>query len=173
MACCAPAHLVLLSAAILVVAGAAAQSPAPGSLAESEPAGEIPSKITVTPQTQAQIRVYEGFGTLGPLYDHRGSVPYAVDVGVDLTVCADGNAQITGLRIGGWQYRLGATCPEAGAGRSQGSVTVRQTGADKAPAGAPEPGGGASAGVGRPAAGPVPHVIRCNPNTWSCGRATQ
>jgi hypothetical protein len=121
----------------------------------------------VTPQSHMQIRVYEGFGTLGPLYDHRGVPPYAVDVGVGMTTCPDGNTEISGLNIGGWHYQLGAACQLTDAGRATGSLTVRQAvRAEPPPADAsgrrdtgdraPPPAGGA-------------HVIRCNPNTWNCG----
>jgi hypothetical protein len=152
--------LVLLTAA----ANGAAQESARGTTGGAPKTGTSPATTAarITPASGMRIRVYEGFGTLGPLYDQGGVPPYAVDVGVAMTACPDGNTEISSLEIGGWQYELGTACQEHRTGTSSGSVAVRTVAHPPAPA-------------GKAPAAPTtqPHVIRCNPNTWNCVPTTR
>lgn len=144
---------------LTTAANAAAQESARGTTAGAPKTGTSPATTAAqqAPTSNMRIRVYEGFGTLGPLYDHGGVPPYAVDVGVAMTACPDGNTEISSLDIGGWQYELGTACQEHGTGTSSGSVTVRTVPQLPAPtAAAPPPPTTQS------------HVMRCNPNTWNC-----
>jgi hypothetical protein len=155
-----PASFRTVSVACLLVAavGVDAEESAHGTASGPPP---LPaSAATATRQTPAanlRIRVYEGFGTLGPVYDHGGVPPYAVDVDVAMAVCPDGNTEISSLDIGGWQYRLGTTCQERGNRAVAGSAKVH---ADPK---SPVPPAAAAAPESTP-----PHVIRCDPNTWNC-----
>ncbi|MCK6371882.1 MAG: hypothetical protein L6Q83_11280 [Gammaproteobacteria bacterium] len=102
----------------------------------------------MTPQTTMNIRVYEGFNTLGPVFGSRDT-PLAVDVGVALVTCPDGNTEVGALDIGGWNYQLGTACQAAG---RRGAIRVNAGSAQTAPA----------------ERGPAAGVIRCDPATWRC-----
>lgn len=149
-----------ITAVLLLLAadGLAAEDSAPRSTPPAPQTGP-PAKTGADgkPSSNLRIRVYEGFGTLGPIYDHGGVPPYAVDVGVAMKACPDGNTEISSLDIGGWTYQLGTACDEGGTPASSGSVTVRSTA--RAPAAGPQPS--------------PPHVIRCNPNSWNCAPTTR
>lgn len=106
-----------------------------------------PAPAPVPAEARIDVRVYEGFATLGPVYGARHT-PLAVDVGAALVRCPDGNTAVRALDIGGWNYQLATPC-NAPAGR--GHVRVD---AGSARAGAPVPAGVA--------------IIRCDPATWRC-----
>jgi hypothetical protein len=128
---------------------ARAQQPAPPAAAAPR---STPGPATlVTPQSQINVRVYEGFTTLGPVFGSRDS-PLAVDVGAVVADCPDGDKEIHTLDIGGWNYQLGSSCDDT---TSRGTISV-DTGAVR---------------TGPPAATPpddAPRLIRCDPATWSC-----
>lgn len=88
------------------------------------------------------IRVYEGFGTLGPVYGHRYPA-YGIDVQARMESCHDGNTRISGLNIGGWDYQLSGSCADAD-----------QTAAPARPESDSITG--------------TSSVIRCDPATWNC-----
>jgi len=110
-----------------------------------------PSTPPPAPTAQLQVRVYEGFNRLGPVYGSR-ETPMAVDVGMGLTTCPDGNTEIDLMNIGGWLYHVGGTCASSRSGSIRVGTPQQQT-----PVTAPPPA---------PAAGA--HVIRCDPTTWRC-----
>jgi hypothetical protein len=114
-----------------------------------------PAAVPASPAGQLQVRVFEGFGTLGPVYGARDT-PLAVDVGIGLATCPDGNTEISAINIGGWRYDVAGTCnavANRGAIRVEGA-TAEPLGAEPAPAATGNPG-----------------VIRCDPATWRCSRA--
>ena len=121
------------------------------------PAQQIPAKPSApqpaTPPTaQLQMRVYEGFSTLGPVRGYRGT-PLAVDVGMGLTKCPDGNTEINAMNIGGWLYDVPGTCASAS---EHGSIRVAKP---------QQPAPGTAVPATPPAAAPV---IHCDPATWRC-----
>lgn len=130
----------------------AADPPAAGNgwRAGTKPAA--PAEPLAQPAGQLQVRVYEGFGTLGPVYGAKDDAR-AVDVAVGLVTCPDGDTEIGAMNIGGMRYDVAGTCRDAG----RGSVTVEGA----APSGAAPV---AAAGTA-PAAG---GVIRCDPGAWRC-----
>jgi hypothetical protein len=94
------------------------------------------------PDGTTTIRVYEGFGTAGPLYGPVGSGPaYAIDVAAELGTCPDGSRVVTAIQMAGARYPLEARCPSSG--------------------GAPPAGGTTQPG-------PAVTAIRCDARTWNC-----
>lgn len=145
--------LVALVAAVGLHGAAGAADPPPArtgwNAGTRPPAAEPPA---AAPAGQMQVRVYEGFGTLGPVYGAKDT-PLAVDVGLGLVTCPDGDTEIGAMNIGGARYDVAGTCR----GTERGSVTVEgATGATRPVA---------QAG---PAADAARGIIRCDPSTWRC-----
>jgi hypothetical protein len=152
--------------ALMLIAPTAGSSENVADGPDRQKPASAPAPATVAvPQASTQIRVYEGFGTLGPIYDQRGVPPYAVDVGVGLTACPDGNTEITSLNIGGWLYQLGSICQDSGPGAQPGSISVRTVSAGEPAVQPPRQ----TVTQTKPAE-PGDTVIRCNPQTWDCSR---
>lgn len=154
---CFPAVL-LITVALACAAGPARsqQVTAPGPAAEGSPAptASAPAPAaTVTPDSRLQVRVYEGFTTLGPVYGARDT-PLAVDVGVTLATCPDGNSEVRALDIGGWNYQVPSGCDQSA---DRGTIRV-------------DAGSARSGPTARPGTEPQ-HVIRCDPATWRCAPA--
>lgn len=139
--------------ALLVVSAALLPAPAQQAAAQDATAAVPPAATTVRPQSRANVRVYEAWATLGPVYGWHDT-PLAVDVGVALATCPDGNTEIRALDVGGWQYHVASSCT---AGNERGSIRV-DAGSLKT---TPPPA--------TPAAQPT--TIRCNPATWRCAPA--
>jgi hypothetical protein len=114
-----------------------------------------PDAAVLAQDSELNIRVYEGFGTLGPVYGHRHPA-YGIDVQARMETCRDGNTRISGLNIGGWNYQLSGSCEDAEQGAS---VAVRGRRPDQTAAPA-EPESDSSTGRST--------VIRCDPATWNC-----
>ncbi len=106
-----------------------------------------------TPGPSVQLRVYEGFATLGPVYGNRDTA-LAVDVTASLAHCGDGQLAIDAMTIGGWHYSVGNACGPASASNT--------TTAEPPPAPAPKR---VIAGTRSAAPGAV---IRCDASTWRC-----
>jgi hypothetical protein len=142
----------LLALAALGPARAADPPPAQatGWRAGTRPAA--PAAPAAEPAGQMRVRVYEGFGTLGPVYGARDT-PLAVDVDLGLVTCPDGDTEIGTMDIGGMRYDVAGTCDDV----ARGAVTVHGA----ATAGAAPV---AQAGTAPAARGP----IRCDPATWRC-----
>jgi hypothetical protein len=112
------------------------------------------------PTASVQLRVYEGFATLGPLYDAQ--TPYALDVQAEIKPCADGGSRISALDIGGWRYAVqqpcGRTRPERPAAGPAAAVpkakVIASTGRQPA----------------KPAGAQGRTMMRCDPSTWRCRR---
>lgn len=117
-----------------------------------QPPAAAPQTVT-TPQSQIQVRVYEGFSTLGPVFGSR-STPLAVDVGVSLGDCPDGNTEVRALDIGGWNYQVASGCAT---NSTRGTIRVDAGSARTAPP--------------APRAAAQPGTIRCDPATWRCAPA--
>ena len=134
-ACCTA---VLTLAALAAVAAPPAPSASPWNTGtRATPA--VPPR----PDGTTTIRVYEGFGTAGPLYGPGGSDPaYAIDVAAELATCPDGSRVVTAIQMAGARYPLEARCPSSG--------------------NAPPP----VAGTAQP--GPTVTAIRCDARTWNC-----
>jgi hypothetical protein len=146
---------ILLTAAALVCATGPARSqqpPASVPAAETAPARTAPA-AAVTPESRIQVRVFEGFTTLGPVYGARDT-PLAVDVGVALATCPDGNTEVQTLDIGGWNYQVPSGCD---ASTSRGAIRVDA--------------GSARSGTTPQRGAESPHVMRCDPATWRCAPA--
>jgi hypothetical protein len=139
------------------VAGAADPPKAGGWNARTRPpaAAVADPAPAPAPAGQMQVRVYEGFGTLGPVYGAKDA-PLAVDVGLGLVTCPDGDTEIGAMNIGGLRYDVAGTCR----GTERGNVSVTgATGATRPVAQA----GAATNGAGG--------VIRCDPGAWRCASA--
>jgi len=136
--------------------GATVYSSAPATTAWKAAVGAPQTDTAVLPQdSELNIRVYEGFGTLGPVYGHRHPA-YGIDVQARMETCRDGNTRISGLNIGGWNYQLSGSCEDAD---QHASVAVRGSRPDQTAAPA-EPESDSTTGQGT--------VIRCDPATWNC-----
>lgn len=158
-----------------------APSPPPGTKilgATSRPTPPAPQ-----PAGQMQLRVYEGFNTLGPIYDARGSgssgrrnddTQLGIDVAVGLVECADGNTRIDAMNIGGWRYDVAQACSDTSPRGAVGVKTAPRTGDASSQPDASRDEKAIIARTARPreddtadSAG-APTVIRCNPATWGC-----
>ena len=127
------------------------------SLRAQQIAAQNPASPPQAPAAQLQLRVYEGFNTPGPAAGYQGT-PLAVDVGVGLAKCPDGNTEISVMNIGGWRFDAAGSC---GGDNQRGSIQVWNT---------PPPSAGTAAATG---AATGAHVIRCDPATWRCAPATR
>jgi hypothetical protein len=125
----------------LIAATAPPAAPAPA------PAGDVP------------LRIYEGFGVLGPVRGIRDPA-FATDVTVGLVNCGDGSTAVGALALGGWHYTPERPC----AADSRGEVRLAPPNAAAAPA-AP-----ARAEPAAPAAATAPATpaMRCDPSAWRC-----
>jgi hypothetical protein len=148
-----PLIATLLMATLLVKGDAmAADPPAAGAVGTSPwstgtrpPADSRPREGGTT-----TIRVYEGFGTAGPLYGApTGSPAYAIDVNAEFGICGNGSRVITAIQVAGARYPLDARCP-----------------AGQVPAPAPGPATDASTAASAPT--PPVAAIRCDARTWNC-----
>jgi hypothetical protein len=93
-----------------------------------------------TPDGTTTIRVYEGFGTAGPLYGPPGDDPaFAIDVAAELATCPDGSRIVTAIELAGARYPLEARCPSTGSSPLAAGTTRPQVTA-----------------------------IRCDARTWNC-----
>jgi hypothetical protein len=132
---CATAVLTL--AAVAAAAGPPAPSASPWNTGTRPPAAAAPA-----PDGTSTVRVYEGFGTAGPLYGPRGNdLAYAIDVAAEVGTCPDGSRIVTAIEVAGARYPLEARCPSS-------ATTPR------------------AAGAARP--GPDVTAIRCDARTWNC-----
>ncbi len=125
-------------------------------LAWPQPPGPAAAQTATTPESRINVRVYEGFATLGPVFGSRDT-PLAVDVGVSLATCPDGNTEVRALEIGGWNYQVAGSCA---ANATRGTIRVNAGSARTAPQAPPAP----------PATAPAA-TIRCDPATWRCAPA--
>lgn len=114
-----------------------------------------PDAAVLARDSELNIRVYEGFGTLGPVYGHRHPAS-GIDVQARMRTCRDGNTRITGLNIGGWNYQLSGSCEDVD---QRASVAVRGSRPDQTTAPADRE---TEAALGQGT------VIRCDPATWNC-----
>jgi hypothetical protein len=128
--------------ALLALAAAAAAAPPVPSASPWNTGTRAPAAAIPTPDGTTTIRVYEGFGTAGPLYGPPGDDPaYAIDVAAELATCPDGSRVVTAIQLAGARYPLAARCPS--------------TGRAPPPPGTTQPGPGVTA-------------IRCDARTWNC-----
>jgi hypothetical protein len=128
---------VLTLAAVAAAAAPPAPSASPWNTGTRPPAASAPA-----PGGATTVRVYEGFGTAGPLYGPRGNDPaYAIDVAAEVGTCPDGSRVVTAIEVAGARYPLEARCPS-------GAATPR------------------AAGATRP--GPDVTAVRCDARTWNC-----
>lgn len=136
--------------------GATVYSSAPATTAWKASVGAPqPDAAALAQDSELNIRVYEGFGTLGPVYGHRHPA-YGIDVQARMETCREGNTRISGLNIGGWNYQLSGSCEDAD---QRASVAVRGSRPDQTAA-PDEPESVAATDEGT--------VIRCDPATWNC-----
>jgi hypothetical protein len=105
-------------------------------------------------ETTLFLRVYDGDRVFGPVLDEEGQV-LGLNVTTALETCADGNAIVTALNIGGWTYTLDVSCNDFSGGsritvrREADGMVIRETTNQRREAG-------------------VPRVIRCEPGRWTC-----
>lgn len=148
-----------LLAALLVASRSLATEPPPARPGLWNTGTRAPADNRPVASGAATVRVFEGFGTAGPLYGPRGGDPaYAIDVSTEFGTCADGSRVITALYLAGARYELDARCP---AGQSPVPAQGR-----------PRPAAAASdqpaSPVASPAAAREPAAIRCDARTWNC-----
>jgi hypothetical protein len=100
------------------------------------------------------LRVYDGDRVFGPVLDDEGQV-LGLNVTTALETCADGNTIVRALNIGGWEYRLDASCSDFSRGsritvrREADGMVIRDATNQRREAG-------------------TPRVIRCEPGRWTC-----
>jgi len=100
------------------------------------------------------LRVYDGDRVFGPVLDDEGQV-LGLNVTTTLETCADGNTIVRALNIGGWNYRLNASCSDFSRGsritvrREADGMVIRETTNQRREAG-------------------IPRIIRCEPGRWTC-----
>lgn len=99
------------------------------------------------PKSALTIRVYDGFARLRPFYGARSAT--GVNVTAELETCADGNARISVLDIGGWLFTVDGDCAGERLGTTIPALPVDNESKDEEnQAGTPE--------------------LRCDPATWRC-----
>lgn len=149
----------LLARAATAVAGEPPQAPAAPAASATTVIRTAPAQPPApppAPTAELRLRAYDGFGADRPAHDDA-EVPFAVDLGIGLTTCPDGNTEVGALDVGGWRQDVTGTCSSI-ANRGSLSVDGATTGSLAGTAATRGPGEAKT-------------VTRCDPATWNCASA--